>query len=96
VPFVKGQSGNPGGRPKADGNIQQLARQHGPEAIAELVRIMREGKSDASRASAAIAILDRGWGKPPQYSSGDAVQFRRAVDLTDDELATIIAQHRQS
>ena len=37
----KGQSGNPGGRPKARIDLQALARQRTPEAVATLVRIMR-------------------------------------------------------
>jgi hypothetical protein len=36
-------------------------------------------------------ILDRAYGKPPQLNRTDAVQFHRACDLTDDELARIAA-----
>jgi hypothetical protein len=34
--FQKGQSGNPGGRPKVLGDVQELARQHAPKIIVEL------------------------------------------------------------
>ncbi len=65
MPFVKGQSGNPGGRPKADGEIRELARESGPDAIAKLVEHMNGEDSRLSQ-SASIALLDRGFGKPPQ------------------------------
>jgi len=42
---------------------------------------------------AADHILDRSYGKPPQFSTTDAGQFRRACDLTDDELVAIIVPH---
>lgn len=42
------------------------ARQHTEEAIDQLVQVMRYGESDAARLSAAIAILERGYGKPAQ------------------------------
>ena len=38
---------------------------------------------------AADRILDRAYGKPPQLNTTDAEQFRRACDMTDDELARI-------
>ena len=90
-PFQKGKSGNPGGRPKADHSIQELARTHAPEAIKTLVDIAKKGTPGA-RVSAAIALLDRAYGKPPQFSTSDATSFRKAVDMTDDELAAIAAR----
>lgn len=64
-PFQKGQSGNPSGRPKGD--VQALAREHTAQAIATLVKCLDNPKE---RVPAAIALLDRGWGKPHQSLSG--------------------------
>jgi Family of unknown function (DUF5681) len=67
MPFQKGQSGNPGGRPKVIGVVQDLARAHTPEAINTLAEIINDDKApSAQRISAATALLDRGWGKPVQ------------------------------
>ena len=72
MPFKKGHSGNPGGRPKAIAEIKELARAHTAEAIETLVSIMTNPKAaDAARVSAANALLDRGYGKPPQHLTGD-------------------------
>ena len=89
-PFQRGTSGNPGGRPKAAHSSQELARKHAPDAIETLAEIAREGTPGA-RVSAAVALLDRGYGKPPQFNTNDAGSFKRAVEMSDDELATIVA-----
>jgi hypothetical protein len=60
--FKPGQSGNPAGRKPLIDDIHALARQHAPAAIEALVAALR----DPDRAiPAAIALLDRGYGKPP-------------------------------
>ena len=57
-PFSKGVSGNPGGRPKVLGDVQELARQKSPEAINTLVGIMNNEKAPpAARVAAANALL---------------------------------------
>src|SRR5262245_1456267 len=75
-PFQKGQSGNPGGRPKEIAEVRELARQHMPAAIEALVSIMNNTKaSDAARVSAANALLDRGYGKAPQHIDAEIGSF---------------------
>ena len=63
--FKPGQSGNPGGRPKG---IEALAREHTPAALAALVDALR---SPRERVGAAVALLDRGWGKPTVTVEGN-------------------------
>lgn len=73
--FVKGQSGNPGGRPKAETTLRELARTHTETALKTLVQIMRNKRySPQARAYAANSVLDRGYGKPAQ-----------SVDLTNSD-----------
>jgi len=61
--FAPGQSGNPGGRPKDEHRVGELARSYTLEAIETLVGLMRHGRDERVRGSAAQALLDRGWGK---------------------------------
>jgi hypothetical protein len=63
--FQPGQSGNPGGRPKAAHHIRDLARQHTEAAVLALVEALA-AKSERTRVAAAEALLDRGWGRPMQ------------------------------
>jgi hypothetical protein len=60
--FKKGQSGNPGGRPKMPPEIRALAREHSTLAIERLVHW---AKSDdpAVSAFAASVLLERAGGK---------------------------------
>ena len=61
--FAPGQSGNPGGRPKDEHRVAELARSYTVEAIDTLVELMRDGKDERVRGTAAQALLDRGWGR---------------------------------
>lgn len=45
-------------------NLSISAREHTLEAIDTLVDIMRNGISDGARMAAALALLDRGHGRP--------------------------------
>jgi hypothetical protein len=61
--FKPGQSGNPSGRPKNPSDVVELARAATPQAIAALIRKLDDPKDCIE---AAVALLDRGWGRPPQ------------------------------
>jgi hypothetical protein len=65
--FQPGQSGNPGGRPKAEAKVKALAQQHTEAAINALVESLADPKA---RVAAATALLDRAWGKPAQAIAG--------------------------
>jgi hypothetical protein len=89
--FKPGQSGNPGGRPKAIVEVAAAAREHTVEAIETLRDIMRNVKATASaRVSAAAILIERGWGKAPM-----TITLNRDTDfkaLTDDELLAIAGE----
>jgi hypothetical protein len=88
-PFQKGVSGNPGGRPKVLGDVQELARQQSPQAINTLAEIMGDDEAPpAARVAAANALLDRGYGKPTQLVAQALARFDPAT-LSDEELAAI-------
>ena len=42
-----------------------------------------------ARVAAANTLLDRAYGKAPTFSTSDTQVFKRAIDMTDDELAAI-------
>lgn len=74
---------------KTPADIRSLARAHTATAINTLAGIMEQKEAPAAaRVSAAIALMDRGWGKPSQTVD---MTVRKAVarDLADDELANI-------
>lgn len=91
------------GRPKgakdrltreAGATLSDLARQHTAAALQTLVDIAKDGESEAARVSAANALLDRGYGKPPQAfehtgKDGGPIQTE---DLTT---ATLIEEARR-
>lgn len=88
--FKPGQSGNPGGRPKAIYNLTAEARRHTIEAVRTLLRLMRNAKSESVRLGAAEAILSRGWGKPIQALQIDGgFAAKKLNELSDAELAQL-------
>jgi len=79
-PFEKGVSGNPGGRPKGDATVKELARAHTVEAIETLVAMLGAG-SERTRVAAAEALLSRGWGTPTAHiETGPPGSFADALD----------------
>ena len=83
-----GASPNPSGR--TDKPIAMLARMHAPHALKTLVAISKDERAPhAARVSASQAILDRAYGKAPTLNTSDPTVMKRAIDMTDDELAAI-------
>lgn len=90
--FVKGRSGNPGGRPKLIGHVRELAQEQTDKAIKALVSVLDDKQAPHSaRVAASQALLDRGWGRPSQPIGGaeDLPPVRVARDLTEAELLSI-------
>jgi hypothetical protein len=82
-PFKKGQSGNPGGRPKKQltekQKLDDLVRGYADEAINTYVACLRAEEAPwPAKVSAATAILERGFGKPSQQ-----VDMNHNVTISD-------------
>ena len=74
--FIAGYSGNPGGRPKDEYRVAELARSYTVEAVETLVDLMRHSKDDRVRGTASQALLDRGWGKALRWKWLPAAERR--------------------
>lgn len=92
--FRKGQSGNPGGRPKGLARItRELLGDDGQAAVRFLADVMDGGPlpdgavpSVSERITAAKLLIERGWGRAPQYApveDGDPLELRGG----DEDLA---------
>ena len=70
--FKPGVCPNPGGRPKQQSEVIQLARELSVDAVRSLHKIATKGKSERARIEAAVALLDRAYGKPKVTLESDA------------------------
>jgi hypothetical protein len=58
----------PDGKPKKQLplDLKSLARSYTKRAVRTLAGVSESSDSDAARVAAAVALLDRGWGRPNQ------------------------------
>lgn len=87
--FVKGVSGNPGGRPAQLAGLRELAAAHTEAAIAALARALDDPKTSVG---AAVALLDRGWGKPQQ--SLDIKSVAASQEVAPPDIMSLINARR--
>jgi hypothetical protein len=71
-------------------DIKSLARGYTRTAIKTLGGISENGESEAARVAAAVALLDRGWGKPQQDQTHEVkgeirVVLRKMLEDDDDD-----------
>ncbi|WP_191569078.1 hypothetical protein [Paracoccus yeei] len=59
-----GAGRKPGAVSKAKRDLSEMAKDHAAQALKTLAEIAKQGQSEAARVSAAVAILDRAYGKP--------------------------------
>ena len=75
---------------RAPTDIRSLARSHTSLAIKILAGIAKDGTNDGARVAAAVALLDRGWGKPAQahtYKDDKeiSITIRKIFEHRDEE-----------
>jgi hypothetical protein len=102
--FKPGNRANPKGRPKLDPaikaakleaksaivDVRAAAKENTADAIKTLKTVMNNDHApSAARVGAAIAILDRGWGKPAQAVEANVSVLDRMSD--DEQLALLAA-----
>lgn len=93
MPFKKGQSGNPGGRPKVNKEVQALAREHTEEAIRRLAFWMRQKDDPSSAIKAMQILLERAHGKAVaqiEHTGKDGGPIA-TEQITDTEAARMLA-----
>jgi hypothetical protein len=87
--FKKGQVANPNGRPHMLTAIAPMARKHSEKAIRTLVEIAEKGTPDSARVSAAVALLDRGFGRPAQSIEMDLQLSKSFAAMSLEELQEV-------
>jgi hypothetical protein len=94
--WVKGASANPGGRPAKLAGVRQAAQQYTEEAVSTLAEVMRDtGAPAAARTAAAVALLDRGWGRPATALDARVEVAHSASDTAAQVLMALAERTKQ-
>lgn len=91
--FQPGQSGNPGGRVKADPRLREMAQARTAEAFEVVLECLADENPNI-RLRAAEMILERGHGKAVAYS--EVTVNRPLVEMSREDLMMLAAQAKQT
>jgi hypothetical protein len=89
TPWVKGQSGNPSGRPKG---IAALAKEQSGKCVEVLTKALKS-QDERVAITAANSLLDRAYGKPITMSA-NVTEGLEEANL--DELLAVLDELRQA
>jgi hypothetical protein len=81
--FKKGVGGNPAGRTPVPKDVKDAAKAMTSDALSTLHDVMMNGRNDASRVNAAVALLNRGWGQPKQTVDVDVTHTQDWSTMLD-------------
>jgi len=83
--FQKGQSGNPGGRPKMPREMKDAIQKRTPELMRALFELAAQNGDLRVKAVAIKELLDRGWGKSAQIVNAKI----EGVDIAEAHLQAL-------
>ncbi|MFA6047151.1 MAG: hypothetical protein WC718_19370 [Phycisphaerales bacterium] len=88
-----GAGRKPGAVSKVKRELAELAKGYTDLALKTLARVAESSESDSAAVSASVALLDRGYGKPPQAMtlSGDPDNPLKTEDVTDQKRLAAVA-----
>jgi hypothetical protein len=81
--WVKGVSGNPGGRPAIVARVREIAQAHTEEGLRQVVEMARDPNNDAKlRLAAWREVFDRAMGRPTIGTPNDDGSQPAAIVFT--------------
>jgi len=88
-----GAGRRPGKVAQARRDLADMAKTHAAAALKTLAEIAKDGESESARVSAATAILDRAYGRPPQAMqlTGEEGGPIKTEDVTDQKRLAALA-----